>query len=725
VASGPVPPHRVPEAVRPYLLATTLREVLGVLLDDVRGRTSFERLVVVATFEGHARGAGVGIPDDEVARFATAFARTHVARASAPRDLSGPGGPVAELSSLASPTTVTLEGRDALDAAVVVDSPPGHPDLEAIRDALGLAVPFLAKSAEAEDLRRRVRNVESRQRRARTALDALSDPVLVMDSESRSRLANRRAEELFVSGRDDSPGRRHALETNNLLFSAFRARAVLEGRTGQLGEVILVDPIHGSDLLFEVVVRPFGEREGATEGSIFVLRDITDLKQATHELEIQFGRSVAAQHAARRESERLNVIIENAGAPILVTDPRASIMLMNREAERLLAASAAGAPAAGRVRDVQENAAKLAGFLNEFMLHSELRREGRLALVDPEIGNELPSLVVSTKILDSHREATAVVTVLHDLTQEVENQRLAHELRTLNTGLEERVRAATQELAERNARLERQSSELERASRMKSEFLATMSHELRTPINAVLGYNSLLRDGLFGDLTEEQQDALLRMRNAAEHLLTLISDILDLSRVEAGQIQVSPSDVDLAECLGTLAESVRPMAEQKSLRYTVDLEAPIPPIRTDVTRLRQVLLNLLSNAVKFTQEGSVTLRAGPGSTCERVRIEVIDTGIGIEPVHLESIFDEFTQADQSATRRHGGAGLGLTISRRLIEVMGGEMGVRSELGRGSTFHVELPVLPPVTWGDTGSEASERGSSAQVAGPATPIDSPVG
>jgi signal transduction histidine kinase len=332
--------------------------------------------------------------------------------------------------------------------------------------------------------------------------------------------------------------------------------------------------------------------------------------------------------------------------------------------------------------------------------------------------------VVSTKILDAHREATAVVTVLHDLTQEVENQRLAHELRSLNTGLEERVRAATRELAERNSRLERQSSELERASRMKSEFLATMSHELRTPINAVLGYNSLLRDGLFGDLTGEQQDALRRMRNAAEHLLTLISDILDLSRVEAGQIQVSASDVDLAECLGTLAESVRPMAEQKSLRYTVDLAASIPPIRTDVTRLRQVLLNLLSNAVKFTQEGSVTLRAGPGSTYERVRIEVIDTGIGIEPVHLESIFDEFTQADQSPTRRHGGAGLGLTISRRLIEVMGGEMGVSSELGRGSTFYVELPVLPPVTWGDNGPEASERGSSAQVAGPATPIDSTV-
>src|SRR5690606_311144 len=147
---------------------------------------------------------------------------------------------------------------------------------------------------------------------------------------------------------------------------------------------------------------------------------------------------------------------------------------------------------------------------------------------------------------------------------------------------------------QRNAQLERQSAELERASRLKSEFLATMSHELRTPINAVLGYSSLLRDGLFGPLTDSQLDALQRMRNAAEHLLSLISDILDLSRIEAGHIQVSPTDIDLEECLQDLSESVRPMAVQKSLGYELRVDPRVPAIRTDVTRLRQVLLNLLS-----------------------------------------------------------------------------------------------------------------------------------
>jgi signal transduction histidine kinase len=237
---------------------------------------------------------------------------------------------------------------------------------------------------------------------------------------------------------------------------------------------------------------------------------------------------------------------------------------------------------------------------------------------------------------------------------------------------------------------------MERASRLKSEFLATMSHELRTPINAVLGYNSLLRDGLFGKLTERQQDALDRMRNAAEHLLSLINDVLDLSRVEAGKITLSPVDIDWHSFLETISESVRPLAAGKSLAYTVELDPTMPAVRTDETRLRQVLLNLLSNAVKFTDRGWIKLRVAPVLTANRVQLDVIDTGIGIEEAHLETIFDEFTQVDQSSTRRHGGAGLGLAISRRLIRAMGGSLTVKSIRGKGSTFHVELPSSPPVS-----------------------------
>ncbi|HUF76085.1 MAG TPA: ATP-binding protein, partial [Longimicrobiales bacterium] len=166
-------------------------------------------------------------------------------------------------------------------------------------------------------------------------------------------------------------------------------------------------------------------------------------------------------------------------------------------------------------------------------------------------------------------------------------------------------------------------------------------------------------------------------------------------------------------CLQTVAESVRPMAVQKSLDFSVEMAPEIPSIRTDVTRLSQVVLNLLSNAVKFTEHGSVTLRAAPVADASHVRVEVEDTGIGIAEEDLETIFDEFTQADQSATRQHGGTGLGLTISRKLIELMGGELGVVSELGRGSTFHIELPVVPPIAWGDVGGESADAAVGRDV------------
>jgi len=253
---------------------------------------------------------------------------------------------------------------------------------------------------------------------------------------------------------------------------------------------------------------------------------------------------------------------------------------------------------------------------------------------------------------------------------------------------------ATGELTERNTRLREQHTALERAARLKNEFLATMSHELRTPINAILGYNSLLRDGLFGQLTERQQDALDRMRTAAEHLLSLINDVLDLSRVEAGKIALQPTDIEWVPFLEGLSEPIRSLAARKSLAYAVSIAPELPGIRADPMRLRQVLLNLLTNAVKFTDRGWIELRVAPSRGSNRIHIDVTDTGIGIEESDLEAIFEEFTQVDQSSTREHGGAGLGLAISRRLIRAMGGALTVTSVPGRGSTFRVELPLTPP-------------------------------
>lgn len=543
-------------------------------------------------------------------------------------------------------------------------------------------------------------------RSLRSALDALPDPVLVIDADADARivLSNRRAAELFEAGPDDSHGRRHAVETNNLFFSAFRARAILQtDQPAAQRELLLVDPVDGSDLLVEVLDLPFQDVGSEVERRIYVMRDITDLKLAAHELEIQISRSLAAEYAARRETEKLNVIIENAGVPIVVTDRQTNIVLMNPEAERLLEVGPSGSTDATPLDQINTNDAKLAGFLNDFLLQSRRRQEARISLVAPDKAKEFPALVVSTKILDERSEPTAVVTVLRDLTQEVDNQRLTAELRRLNAELGERVLAATRELEQRNSELEERRADLERASRMKSEFLATMSHELRTPINGMMGYNSLLREGLFGALTGKQEDALDRMKRATAHLLSLVNDVLDLSRVEAGQVHLYAEEIDLRNFLDGLSESVHPLASEKSLTYSVELDPELPSIMTDATRLRQVLLNLLSNAVKFTDSGAVSLRAAPNGTTDRVRIAVVDTGIGIDEAHQDSIFAHFTQADQSPTRSRGGAGLGLAISRKLVRMMGGTLDVESTLGEGSTFTVELPLVPPTGWDERDPE----------------------
>jgi signal transduction histidine kinase len=532
----------------------------------------------------------------------------------------------------------------------------------------------MVATAEIHALASRLADTESRKRHTRSALDALPDPVLVTDSEARILFANRRAEELFVDDPAGDSGRRRAVEANRLVLGAARASIVAEGPNET--PMALVDPEDGADLLFEVFA--MSTHDPSAPAHVFVLRDVTHLEAATREMEAQFSRAVAGEIQARVERDWLDAIVQNAAVPIFVMDANTRLQLVNREAARLLEPRPGTAPTSPSIRDVEANHAKLAGFIGELLTHARARREARLVLVDPDGAREFPALAVSTKVLNERGEPAAVVTVLHDLTQELENGNRS---------------PTTVEVTKRNTQLEEQQSALERAARVKNQFLATMSHELRTPINAVLGYNSLLRDGLFGTLTERQQDALARMRSAAEHLLSLINDILDLSRVEAGKLGLSPVVIDWPTFLETLCEPVRPLAATKTLALFVSIEKDLPAICADETRLRQVLLNLLTNAVKFTDHGSVELRVGSNPGSARVQIDVTDTGMGIAETHLETIFDEFTQVDQSSTREHGGAGLGLAISRRLIRFMGGSLTVESTPGRGSTFRVELPALP--------------------------------
>jgi signal transduction histidine kinase/HAMP domain-containing protein len=230
---------------------------------------------------------------------------------------------------------------------------------------------------------------------------------------------------------------------------------------------------------------------------------------------------------------------------------------------------------------------------------------------------------------------------------------------------------------------------LERANRLKSEFLASVSHELRTPMNAIIGYTKLMLDGLDGDLTEQQIADLQRVSQAADNLLGLINGLLDLAKIEAGKMELNAEEVDTRTVIEEVIELIRPQADAKGLALEMDVPLAMPAAFGDRARIRQVLVNLAANAVKFTERGSVTVAAAQADGW--ITLSVTDTGVGISPEAQTYIFDEFRQADSSTTRKYGGTGLGLAISKRLVALHGGRLWVDSTFGQGSTFRFTLPV----------------------------------
>jgi PAS domain S-box-containing protein len=293
-------------------------------------------------------------------------------------------------------------------------------------------------------------------------------------------------------------------------------------------------------------------------------------------------------------------------------------------------------------------------------------------------------------MLDEHCQVAGILSVGVDVTA---RRRVEEELRAAQASLEERILVRTTELAVARDRAEE-------ADRLKSAFLAAMSHELRTPLNSIIGFTGILLQGLAGPLNAEQTKQLGMVRSSARHLLELINDVLDLSKIEAGQLEVRAEAFDLPASIKSVTASLKPLAERKGLTLTAEVSPGLGEMVGDQRRLEQILLNLLNNSIKFTERGSVALTVEPvadyrpspdAAPGPAVRLRVTDTGIGIKPADLASLFQPFRQIDTGLARQHEGTGLGLAICRRLAALMGGEITATSQWLHGSEFTVTLPL----------------------------------
>jgi PAS domain S-box-containing protein len=426
----------------------------------------------------------------------------------------------------------------------------------------------------------------------------------------------------------------------------------------------------------------------AAETNFFQAEETDLLKEAAGDL--SFGLDNFAREDERRRIEALarsersfsDTIIESMAGILYLYDEHGQFLRWNHNFEIVTGYSAREIE---RMRPVEffcdRDRPVLSARIKQVFETGEASVE---ALLLAKSGRTTPYFFTGRRIIFEGRACLVGVGI--DIS---ERKRVEEALRELNESLERKV-------AERTADLQIALAQAKAADRTKSAFLATMSHELRTPLNSIIGFSGIMLQGLAGELNPEQSKQLGMVRGSARHLLALINDVLDISKIEAGELEVHFKAFDIKASIERVVASITPMAEKKGLALSVDLKNLPDTFVSDQRRVEQMLLNLLSNAVKFTEKGSVRLSAEISSRVAGhdgpvLHIQVADTGIGIRAEHIPKLFQAFRQVDTGISRQHEGTGLGLAISRRLADRLGGEIKVESEFGRGSVFTLILPL----------------------------------
>ncbi len=426
----------------------------------------------------------------------------------------------------------------------------------------------------------------------------------------------------------------------------------------------------GVDLLAHLSLSLLRDGEGAVTGMIGYSIDVTEARRA--------------EMALRDSEEKYRRIVETAAEGIWVVDENNVTTFVNQEMARMLGTAVSEVVGRPMFEFVPEAEALVAAAGGDGPRARGLPDRQDFCLRRRD-GTDVWTYVRRAPLVDAAGNYAGTMALLTDIG---ERKRAEEEVRRLNEDLERRIAERTSELAELNRELEHRNQDVERANRMKSEFLARMSHELRTPLNAISGFADLLSEGSPGVLNSKQARFVQHIQNGAQHLLELIKDVLDLSKIEAGRVELSYRDFTVAGALAEVMATTDPLATARKIQIRSDVPGDVA-VRADRVRFQQVLYNLLSNALKFTPEGGrvwIDAAAAGGF----VRISVADTGIGIAREEHGPIFEEFHQAGPPPEGVAQGTGLGLAITRRLVEQHGGRIWVESEPGKGSRFSFTMP-----------------------------------